>query len=232
MKRRFVALLALLAFAIGVSPPAAAETVEIAPGVTVTRRTYSVPTNEAPFYNFAKTTDLDKIHREFVAEVSRHVPDLSQAAQHAIGRGWEALITRGDYATAAKRFNQAFLLDPKQSGVYHGLAAVAASRFRDFEFADELFRVAARMRAPARTLNADHGRVLLMAGRPREAKPLLESAARDGPDWAVPKSNLAWAVLQMGDAAEACRLANQVSGRDIASVEGDVALLKQRANCR
>lgn len=88
------------------------------------------------------------------------------------------------------------------------------------------------MKSPSTALSADHGRVLLMAGRPADAKPLLEKAVRDNPDWAVPKSNLAWAALQTGNAAEACRLAAAVAGRDMASVEGDLARLKERANCR
>lgn len=210
-----------------------AETVEIAPGVTVTRKTYPVPSNEAPFFNFAeKTGSQREADKDLLADILKLVPDPSKAAQAASGAGWKALITRGDYATAARRFNQAFLLDPKDSSAYQGFAAVAASRFQDVAFADELFRVAARMNSPQKTLNADHGRVLLMAGRPADAKPLLESAVRDDPDWAVPRSNLAMAVFQLGDAAEACRLLGQVAGRDIASVEHDIAVLKRQANCR
>ena len=33
--------------------PAAAETVEVAPGVQVTKRTYAAPINEQPFFGFA-----------------------------------------------------------------------------------------------------------------------------------------------------------------------------------
>lgn len=224
----------LLAWAMICVPSAAqAQKVEVAPGVTVTRKTYPVPANEAPFFNFGEKTARDKEADErLVTEVLKQVPDRSRAARTATGSGWQALLAQGDHATAGKRFNQAFLLDPLDSGAYHGFAAVAASRFRDFDFADELFGIAARMNLPARTLSADHGRVLLMAGRPREARPLLERAVHDDPDWAVPKSNLAFAVLQMGDAAEACRLADQVTGRDSAFVMQDVALLKQQANCR
>jgi Flp pilus assembly protein TadD len=217
---------------IGVSAPARADQVAIAPGVSVTRKVYAAPQNEAPFYNFDTSPELKRYNDDFVSAVTKQNPDRSQVAEHAIGRGWEALIGKRDVATAAKRFNQAFLLDPQQSGVYHGLAAVVADRFRDFDFADELFRVAARMKAPAQTLSADHGRVLLIAGRPSEAKPLLERAVRDNPDWAVPHSNLAFALLQTGDAAEACRAAAKVTGRDRAAVERDLALLKQQANCR
>jgi Tfp pilus assembly protein PilF len=228
------AMLGVLACALsGFALLAQTEKVEVAPGVTVTRRTYSVPANEAPFYNFVERSAGQKESDDrLIAEVLEVVPDRSSAAQQVIGRGWQALISQQDYATAAKRFNQAFLLDPRASGVYHGLAAVAESRFRDFGFADELFRIAARMDSPARTLSADHGRMLLIAGRPHEAKPLLERGVRDNPDWAVPQSNLAFALLQTGNAAEACRVAAKVTGRGLAAVERDLVLLKQQANCR
>jgi Flp pilus assembly protein TadD len=234
MLLRTTTCLILLAWAIiSTCSAAQAQPAEVAPGVTVTRKVYPVPVNEAPFFNFAELTPSQRAANEsFVREFLQRIPDRSEAAQTASDAGWQALFTRGDYATAARRFNQAYLLSPNESMVYHGFAAVAASRFHDFEFADELFRIAARMNSPSKALRADHGRVLLMAGRPHEAKPLLESAVRDDPDWAVPKSNLAWALLQTGDVAAACRLAAEVSGRDFTSVERDLALLKQRANCR
>jgi hypothetical protein len=39
---------------------AAAETVEVVPGVQVTKRTYSAPTNEQPFFGFAVKSPEDK----------------------------------------------------------------------------------------------------------------------------------------------------------------------------
>ena len=223
---------AFVCLLIGLCASARADQVEVTPGVTVTRKTYPVPLNEAPFFNFARrTAELNKSDEDFILEISRHEPDRAKAAQYAIARGWQALKSERDPATAAKRFNQAFLLDPQQSGVYHGLAAVVESRFRDFDFSDELFRIATRMNSPAPTLSADHGRMLLIAGRPAEAKPLLERGVGDNPDWAVPQSNLALALLQTGDAADACRVAAMVKGRDLDSVRSDLALLRRRANC-
>jgi Flp pilus assembly protein TadD len=110
-------------------------------------------------------------------------------------------------------------------------ALVVAARFKDFDYADELFRLAARMKSPAPPLRADHGRMLLIAGRAAQAKPLLEQAVKDTPDWAVPRMNLAWATLQSGNRDEACRLIMQVKGQDLESVEGDLALFKQKAGC-
>ncbi|MGO4525324.1 hypothetical protein AB4097_10725 [Microvirga sp. 2MCAF35] len=224
----------VLVWALGASLPsfAHAQKVEVAPGAMVTRKTYQVPANEAPFFNFVEKNAAQKAaDQQLIDSVLQQVPDRSKAADAALKSGTRAFLEQQDFSTAAKRFNQAYLLDPQQSGVYHGFAMVVAARFRDFEYADELFRVAARMKAPSLSLSADHGRTLLMAGRPHEAKPLLEKAIKDTPDWAVPRMNLAWAALLTGDKVEACRLIVQVKGNGLENVENDLTLFKQKAGC-
>ena len=49
LKSTIWAVAVTLAFALS----AAAETVEVAPGVQVTKRTYKAPINEQPFFGFA-----------------------------------------------------------------------------------------------------------------------------------------------------------------------------------
>lgn len=227
-------LIPLLIWLLAATVPtsAQAQKAEVAPGISVTRKTYRVPDNEAPFFNFAEKNEAQKAaDKKLVDAVLERVPDRSRAAGTAIHAGTRAFLSDNDFATAAKRFNQAYLLDPQHSGVFHGFALVAAARFNDFDYADELFRLAARMKSPALSLKADHGRTLLIAGRPAEAKALLEQAVKDAPDWAVPRMNLAWATLQTGNRAEACRLVTQVKGQDLESVERDLALFKQKAGC-
>jgi Tfp pilus assembly protein PilF len=227
-------LICLLIWLVAAVAPtlAQAQKAEVAPGISITRKTYRAPDNEAPFFNFAEKTEAQKpSDKKLVEAVLERVPERSRAARTAIDAGMRAFLSDNDIATAGKRFNQAYLLDPQQSGVYHGFALVAAARFNDFDYADELFRLAARMRSPAPPLKADHGRMLLIANRPAEAKPLLEQAVRDTPDWAVPRMNLAWATLQTGDRLKACRLVTQVVGRDLENVERNMALFKQKAGC-
>jgi len=229
--KRLIPLLIWLAAAT-IYAPAHAQKAEVAPDVSVSRKTYPVPANEAPFFNFAEKTEGQKAaDQKLVAAVLERVPDRSRAAGTAIDAGMRAFLGENDIATAAKRFNQAYLLDPQQSGIYHGFAMVAEARFKDFAYADELYRVAARMKSPSASLRADHGRMLLIAGRPGEAKPLLEQAVKDTPDWAVPRMNLAWATLQTGNRDEACRLAAQVKGTQMENVERDLALLRQKGGC-
>jgi Tfp pilus assembly protein PilF len=215
-----------------VSALAQSAKVEVAPTAVVTRKTYPVPANEAPFFNFVeKNEGMKAADEKLLASVLQRIPDRAQAAGTAITAGMRAFQRDRDPATAAMRFNQGYLLDPQQSGVYHGFAMVAEARFKDYEYADELFRIAARMKSPAPTLAADHGRMFLIAGRPDDAKPLLEKAVKDAPDWAVPRMNLAWAVLQMGQRDEACRLKEQVKGGDLDALEQDLAAFKQMAGC-
>ncbi len=229
--KRIVPLLIWL-LAVTASAYAQPQKVEIAPGASVSRKTYRVPANEAPFFNFAEKTEAQKASdQKLVDAVLERVPDRSRAAGTAIDAGMRAFLSDNDTATAAKRFNQAYLLDPQQSGVYHGFALIAAARFNDFDYSDELFRLAARMKSPAPPLRADHGRMLLIAGRPAEAKTLLEQAMKDTPEWAVPRMNLAWATLQSGHRDDACRLIAQVKGQDLESVERNLALFKQKAGC-
>ena len=52
--------------------PAAAETVEVAPGVQVTKRTYTAPVNEQPFFGFAAKSAEQKAEDEkFVSAIDR-----------------------------------------------------------------------------------------------------------------------------------------------------------------
>jgi Tfp pilus assembly protein PilF len=224
--------IALLATLISVHP-ALAETVEVAPGVQVTKRTYSAPSNEQPFFGFAaKNSAQQAADESFVTAVVQAVGTREKAFDETSKRGWRA-ISSGNVAEAAQRFNQAFLLAPEQSGVYHGFAAVAQIRFSDTDFADELFRIARKQPNPLKTLNADYGRVLLIAKRPREAQPVLEQAVKDTPDFGDAWTNLAWARLQNGDRAAACAAVDEAARQHPSSnANADLTVLRSSAQCK
>jgi Tfp pilus assembly protein PilF len=211
---------------------AVAETVEVAPGVRVTKKHYPAPDDEQPFFGFVtKTPAQIAADEKFTTEVSR----LSASRQHIVDetlkRGWKALIS-GDLVTAGRRFNQAYLLSPDQSGIYHGFAALAQTRFNDTEYADELFRVALKQPNPAETLRADYGRFLLIAKRPNEARPVLEQAVIDAPKFGNGWSNLAFARLQTGDRSGACAAAAEAEKLiNLDNVRSDLVLLKRQAKC-
>jgi Tfp pilus assembly protein PilF len=226
---RGVVWLALLIFVC----PALAETVEVAPGVQVTRKTYSAPVNEQPFYGFVeKSAALREADDQFLTGIVRLTGSREAAFRQTTTRGWRAL-NMGNSSEAALRFNEAFLLLPDESEVYHGLAAVAQARFNDVEFAEELFKIALRQPHPLKLLNADYGRLLMIAKRPRDAQPVLEQAVIDVPEFGDAWSNLALARLQNGDRDSACAAAQEAATRHPSRhAKADLAIVRTSAPCR
>ncbi|MCO5131171.1 MAG: hypothetical protein M9932_11460 [Xanthobacteraceae bacterium] len=214
---------------LALSGAARAETVEVAPGVRVTKTTFDAPIDEQPFYGFAtKTPEQRAADAKLVTDLIAAAGSREQAFEAVTMRGWKA-IQDGRLAEAARRFNQAYLLMPERSAVYHGLAMVAQMRFNDLAFADELFRVATTQPHPLKILNTDYGRLLLMRKRYREAQPVLEKAVVDTADVGDAWAYLAFAKLQNGDKRGACVDAAQArkhnpsraTVRDLAHIEKD-----------
>jgi predicted Zn-dependent protease len=227
------AVSAFVFVAIGLALPASADTVEIAPGVQVTKRTYAAPSKEQPFFGFADKTEAQREEDDkFVKALVQAAGSRDKALDEVVKRGWRALGS-GKYPEAALRFNQAYLVASEQSVVYHGLAAIAQIRFNDLDFAEELFRIAARQPNPLKMLNADYGRVLLVAKRPKEAQPVLEQAVKDTPDFGDAWINLAHARLQNGDRDAACAAADvAMKQRPSSNASVDLVRLRNDAQCK
>lgn len=215
------------------SSAAQAETVEVAPGVQVTKRTFDAPADEQPFYGFeTKTAKQRAADAKLVAELIAATGSPEQAFEAVTLRGWKA-VQGGRAAEAAKRFNQAWLLMPERSAVYHGLAMVAQMRFNDLAFADELFKQAYKQPHPLKMLNADYGRLLLMQKRYRDAQPVLEKAVVDTADFGDAWAYLAFAKLQNGDKAGACTDAVEARKRKPSrSTVRDLAHIEKDAQCK
>jgi len=212
---------------------AAAETVEVVPGVQVTKRTYSAPTNEQPFFGFAVKSPEDKAADEkFVDAIVAATGSREKAFEETSKRAWLA-IQGGRVREAAIRFNQAFLISPEQSTVYHGFAVIAQARFNDFDAADELFRVALKQPNPVKALKADYGRLLLIAKRPRDAQAVLDQAVKESPDFSDAWTNLAWARFQNGDAVAACTAAEEAAKRRPSNNSvSDLTAVRSLAQCK
>ncbi|WP_072373484.1 tetratricopeptide repeat protein [Hyphomicrobium sp. NDB2Meth4] len=223
---------ALVILAIGIVDGAAAATIEVAPGVHVTKTTFPAPINQQPFYGFAELTPHQRAaNEEFVAKASQAAGSREKAFEETIRRAWNALLS-GNFSEATKRFNQSYLIDPGQSQVFHGLGLIAFERFRNAAFADELLRIARARPNPAKLLNADYGRFLLLAGRPQDAEPVLEQAVVDAPNFATAWSNLAWARLHNGKTKAACAAAMKAEELSPPpNVSSDLAMLRSSAGC-
>ncbi|MDP3407919.1 M48 family metallopeptidase [Bosea sp. (in: a-proteobacteria)] len=208
MRRRRVRLgLCCLAWLVAVAPlasaPASADSVVVAPGVSVTRRSYDAPLSELPFFGFRdKTVDQLAADRAFIAAVEA-AGGREVGYRRALELAQQALAAN-DLAGAARRYNQAFLLIPNAPEIYHGFAIIVVGRFKDAAYAEELFATAARLRPGDPAILADQARLFLMLGRPAEAVPLLESVVRDPQAGALHWSHLGFAYAQSGQAAKAC----------------------------
>ena len=231
MTRRSYALAVATALLLS-AIPARAETVEVAPGVQVTKRTYLAPLNEQPFYGFAvKDAAQREVDEKFVAALVAATGSREKAFDEATTRAWRAVIA-GKAGEAAMRFNQAWLIQPEPSALYHGMAVAVLMRHADPVAAEELFDIARKQPKPLKMLNADYGRFLLIARRPAEAQKALEQAVIDTPEFGDAWSNLAQARLQNGDRAAACVAAEEAGKRrPSANAMKDIGNLRLSAAC-
>src|SRR4051812_13341381 len=80
----------------------------------------SEPVNEIPMYGGArKTPEQEKADKDFTDSVTKNGTTKEQASKLLTDRGWEAFYNN-DLSTAIKRFNQAWLLTPKETRVLWG----------------------------------------------------------------------------------------------------------------
>lgn len=231
--RRVAAILSgVLVASLLIVAPVRAETVEVAPGVRVTKKTYPAPPNQQPFFGFiTKTPEQQAADAKFVDALLGSTGSRQKAFEAASLRGWRAIV-KNSAIEAAQRFNQAWLIAPEQSEVYHGFAIVTMMRFGDIDAADELFRIARKQPDPLKSLLADHGRALLLGKRPEQARSILEEAVAVTPDVADVWSNLGFARVETGDKLGACAAAEQAANHNPSTnVLGDIALLRSRAGC-
>lgn len=197
----------LAVFTLLVPQAVKAQCVQLAPDVCVTAKSYEGPINEQPFFGFAaKTPAMIAADDAFVIESVKIGKDKALIA--TLIRAEEAMA-RKDFAIAARRFNQAYLLEKRDSRVYHGFALIVLQRFKDLAYAEELFKVAKRLPNALPSLNGDYGHLLMNARRAVEARPLLEDAAKQTPSSPVVWTDLAFARLLTDDRPGACDAAAQ-----------------------
>jgi Tfp pilus assembly protein PilF len=222
--------LVLLAVSCLASP---AETVEVAPGIQVTKKIFDAPLNEQPFYGFIPfDEELQETNQKFVAAaLAVYGGDRKRTVEEIVSRGW-SLMGEGKLEEATRRFNQAYLVDPRQSRVYHSLAVIADERFQDKAYAEELFRIAKTLPNPMVSLNADYGRLLVLLDRPREALPLLEQATVDTPGLGTAWANLGYARFVTDDHPAACAAFGKARQLKLPeSAQFEVSVWASRAQC-
>ncbi len=81
--------------------------------------------NLQPEYgNTQKTEEQIKSDNEFIEEILKHYKNKQEASKEMIKLGMNYLYVKGDFITAMKRFNQAYLLDKNNADVYYGYGTI------------------------------------------------------------------------------------------------------------
>lgn len=148
----------------------------------------------------------------FIAANAKFGYTRAQGSDVSVKLGWQYFFKR-DVATAMKRFNQAWLLDPDNGDAFHGFAVVAMDRDKDPAQADTFFKEGIAKPRQGHGIYLDYGRFLLGQKRPSEAITQLNKAlsfADMGPD---AQALLSMALIMNGDVREACAASIKVQDR-------------------
>lgn len=181
------------------------------------------PVNEQPMFGGQpKTPEMQAADRQFLAGVEKLGYSRAQGSDKEVALGWQYFFQRHDTATAMKRFNQAWLLDPDNGDAFHGFAVLVMSRDHDVAEADALFQQGIAKSRQSPGIYLDYGRFLLTAGRPAEAVPQLRKAltfSNMGPD---AEALLTLALAGSGDRPAACAESAKISEGAQAVLRHDV----------
>lgn len=183
------------------------------------------PPNETPMYGGAeKTPAMLQADKELIAAVLAKGITRAQGSDQLVHAGWD-YQHKGDYATAMKSFNQAWLLDPDNGDAFDGFAVIAMDRDKDVAAADALFQQGLAKPRQSPGIYLDYGHFLLLVRRPADAIAPLRKAVSFpdmGPD---AEAFLTVALFQSGDRTAACQEAAKVKDGVQAGVLDDVRLI-------
>ena len=163
------------------------------------------PGDDVPlFRGVGKTPDILQADADFIAAVGKQGYSRHEGSRIAAQRGWQALNTP-DYTLAAKSFNEAWLLDPKNGDAVYGFGMVAAYRDKNSALAEDYFRQSIAIMGEWGCARVEYGKLLLNENRVAEAIPLLRAAADGRCKQADARSLLVIALDTTGDKASVCR---------------------------
>jgi tetratricopeptide (TPR) repeat protein len=122
------------------------------------------PINEMPMYGgVPPTPEIQAANEAFIKQVSDAVGSRAKAAEISCQKGW-ILVDQGETATAMRRFNQAWLLDPSFEGPYWGFGAILGM-LGDINGSVQMLEKAYAINNHDPRLLTDLGRSLAIRGR-------------------------------------------------------------------
>jgi Tfp pilus assembly protein PilF len=121
------------------------------------------PVDQVPMYGgLDRTADpvLKDADEKLFTDTIKHYGSREKASAAIVSNGF-GFYGRDDLATAMRRFNQAWLLDPKNPEVYFGFAVVLHDKGKNCE-ATKQFEMAASFGAYIRGMAPDAARVIVL----------------------------------------------------------------------
>ena len=187
-----------------------ARTPGLAPAMAGHVAAGTVALNEIPMYGehlgHVKTPAMVKADEEYLARADRSYPSRTEAAKASIETGWK-YFNKGDYSTAIKRFNQAWLLNPENGDSYYGFALVSAQRNDPSEVIDDYFKMALSKPGVNVAAQVDYGRFLWTIGRYDESLANLHAALEKNPRAYNARAHISFVHYRRGNFEHACRWA-------------------------
>jgi Tfp pilus assembly protein PilF len=182
----------------------------VAGGASAATKDY--PPNQQPMYGgIEKTPAMKAADEAYIKSVLAAGYTRAGASKEASKLGFQYL-EKDDAATAMKRFNQAWLLDPTNGDCYHGFALVLLGRDGDVRGGEAMFRKALSYPSALAGANADYGRFLILMRRYPEAVRVLEAGVAKDQSYAGVRALYAVALYHAGDFAKACSEVRRVRG--------------------
>jgi tetratricopeptide (TPR) repeat protein len=167
--------------------------------------------NEIPLYDGVKKSATQiEADQKFIDTAIKVAGNRKSAVDQMVAAGWDA-INKNDTALAIRRFNQGFLLEPKDYRIYWGLG-IASSIKNDYERSQALFVKGYTLNQQDERFLSDYGfsiqqQALFLAQTkkidPRakflEAKKIYQKAIELKPGQALPHARLAVILFYQGD---------------------------------
>jgi len=182
------------------------------------------------FGGIEKTPAMIAADEQLIQDNAKFGYTRAQGSDKSVDLGWR-YFNKDDYATAMKRFNQAWLLDPDNGDAFEGFAAVVNAREHDAKAAEALFQQALAKPRHRPVVMSDYGLFLLRQNRIGEAIPILEQAVAIPDQYPDAQALLAMAYEATHNPA-ACEAAAKVSDKAFPQYRDSARKIPRSALCR
>jgi Tfp pilus assembly protein PilF len=163
------------------------------------------PINEVPMYGGRpKSAEMIAADNAFLETIRQRGLSRADGAKEAVRLGWSYLWQKKDPATAMKRFNQAWLLDPENGNIYHGFAVLTSVRGGQPAEVERLFQLAIAKPDVDVLAFVDYGRFLWTQRQLDQSLAQLNKALKISSSARNARANISFVHYLKSDFAAAC----------------------------